>query len=227
MRLFAPTLFSLVVLSSSALAQETILLQTQPGATKINDAASYGIGYEIGRNVASGGMTVADFNQNDFLAGLLDAIGGKDPQLTPETVRAAMEALGKKVLARKKAIAKQFMEENKKKDGVQTTKSGLQYKVIKSGNGASPTAASTVTVHYEGKLLSGSIFDSSLQNGQPVSFAVNRVIPGWTEALLRMKVGDKWQLFIPPELAYGERGSPPVIGPNEALIFEVELLEVK
>ncbi|MEZ6078433.1 MAG: FKBP-type peptidyl-prolyl cis-trans isomerase [Pirellulaceae bacterium] len=110
---------------------------------------------------------------------------------------------------------------------MQVTESGLQYQVIKSGSGASPTAESKVSVHYEGKLVSGDIFDSSIQRGEPAAFGVSQVIPGWTEALLRMKVGDKWKLFIPPNLAYGDRGSPPVIGPNEALIFEVELLEVR
>ena len=138
-----------------------------------------------------------------------------------------MTALSKKVSERRKKVATDFLEENKKKEGVQVTDSGLQYQVIKAGKGAVPDANSNVSVHYEGKLINGEIFDSSIQRGEPASFGVSQVIPGWTEALLRMKVGDKWKLFIPPALAYGERGSPPVIGPNEALIFEVELLEVK
>ena len=120
-----------------------------------------------------------------------------------------------------------FLAENGQRPGIITTESGLQYQVIKSGSGASPTAESKVSVHYEGKLVNGDIFDSSIQRGEPAAFGVSQVIPGWTEALLRMKVGDKWKLFIPPNLAYGDRGSPPVIGPNEALIFEVELLEVQ
>jgi FKBP-type peptidyl-prolyl cis-trans isomerase len=110
---------------------------------------------------------------------------------------------------------------------VQTTKSGLQYLSLQAGKGKTPTLTSTVKVHYEGKLLSGKVFDSSIARGEPIEFPVNGVIPGWTEALQRMKVGDKWKLFIPPGLAYGERGAGADIGPNELLVFEVELLDVK
>jgi FKBP-type peptidyl-prolyl cis-trans isomerase FklB len=125
------------------------------------------------------------------------------------------------------AKAKAFLSENQKKDGVQTLKSGLQYVILKKGQGKTPGQTSVVRVHYEGKLLNGQVFDSSLKRGEPAEFPLNGVIPGWTEALQRMAVGDKWQLFIPPDLAYGMNGAPGgKIGPNEALVFEVELLDI-
>ena len=120
-----------------------------------------------------------------------------------------------------------FLAENAKKEGVKTTASGLQYKVLKSGTGASPKLADTVKVHYHGTLIDGTVFDSSVQRGEPISFPVGGVIPGWVEALQLMKVGDKWQLFIPARLAYGERSPGPQIPPNSVLIFEVELLGIE
>ncbi len=120
-----------------------------------------------------------------------------------------------------------FLEANKKQAGVVTLPSGLQYKIIKEGNGAKPTASDTVTVNYAGRLINGTEFDSSYKRGQPISFPVNGVIAGWTEALKLMPVGSTWELYIPADLAYGSRGAPPVIGPNETLIFKVELLGIK
>jgi FKBP-type peptidyl-prolyl cis-trans isomerase FklB len=120
-----------------------------------------------------------------------------------------------------------FLAENKKKDGVKTLKSGLQYKIIKAGTGASPKAEDTVVTHYRGNLINGQVFDSSYTRGQPATFPVSGVIKGWTEALQKMKVGGKWQLFIPSDLAYGDHGAGQVIGPNAVLIFEIELLEIK
>ena len=119
-----------------------------------------------------------------------------------------------------------MLMENKTKEGVKTTPSGLQYKIVSEGTGKSPTTADRVTVHYTGKLTDGTIFDSSVQRGQPATFRVNQVIPGWTEALQMMQEGDKWTLYIPYTLAYGERGSPPAIPPFSTLIFEVELMKV-
>lgn len=119
-----------------------------------------------------------------------------------------------------------FLAANKKKEGVKTTDSGLQYQVITAGKGASPMKTSVVKVHYHGTLTSGKVFDSSVDRGKPTEFPVNRVIPGWTEALQLMKVGDKWKLFIPSELAYRDRARGPVIGPNSVPIFEVELLDI-
>lgn len=120
-----------------------------------------------------------------------------------------------------------FLAENAKKEGVKMTASGLQYKVIKSGTGESPKPTDTVKVHYHGTLIDGTVFDSSVQRGEPISFPVTGVIPGWVEALQLMKVGDKWQLFIPARLAYGEQSPSPKIGPNSTLIFEVELLGIE
>ena len=120
-----------------------------------------------------------------------------------------------------------FLAENKNKEGVITLESGLQYKVLKSGDGPSPKETDTVVTHYRGNLINGEIFDSSYKRGQPATFPVSGVIAGWTEALQKMKVGDKWQLFIPSNLAYGENGAGQKIGPNEVLIFELELLEIK
>ena len=233
MRLLALVCLALAATTTQLAAQQTTQLanplQDTPSKpqAQVGDAASYGLGYDIGMNIASNGLIAADISTDDILAGLLDALAGKDPAVKAEIVQAAMKGLAEKVSERSKAVALKFLEENKKKEGVQVTESGLQYQVIKAGGGAVPTAQSKVSVHYEGKLVNGEIFDSSVQRGEPATFGVSQVIPGWTEALLRMKVGDKWKLFIPPELAYGERGSPPVIGPNEALIFEVELLEVQ
>ena len=120
-----------------------------------------------------------------------------------------------------------YLKENAKKEGVKTLPSGLQYKVVKEGSGKSPKATDTVSVHYRGTLIDGTEFDSSIKRGEPAEFPVNRVIKGWTEALQLMKEGDKWMLYIPSHLAYGERGAGGAIGPNETLIFEVELLKVK
>lgn len=227
MRFIACVGFVLAISTTPLVAQQTTPLVNPLQPKQVGDAASYGLGYDIGMNISGNGLTAEDISSEDLLSGLMDAMSGKDPAVKAELVQQALTALSKKVAERRKRVAAEFLEENKKKDGVQVTASGLQYQVIKSGSGAVPEANSNISVHYEGKLINGEIFDSSIQRGEPASFGVSQVIPGWTEALLRMKVGDKWKLFIPSDLAYGERGSPPVIGPHETLIFEVELLEVK
>lgn len=137
-------------------------------------------------------------------------------EVTPAQGQASMTMLGQAFLAK-----------NMSQPGVVTLPDGLQYRVIKPGNGPRPTAADTVTVNYEGKLISGKVFDSSYKRGEPTTFPVNGVIPGWVEALQRMNKGAVWELFIPAALAYGEKGAPPEIGPNEMLIFKVELLDIK
>ncbi|HBE71036.1 MAG TPA: hypothetical protein DDW52_23060 [Planctomycetaceae bacterium] len=229
MRLIA-TLTLLNLLACGALAQEA----TKKKESKVSDAAAYNFGYNVGMQFATQfGLQAGDINKDDFLAGFIAALSGKDPAVTPQEVETAAMKLQQKVEARTKAIAEKnlaeadaFLEKNKAADGVQTLPSGLQYRVLKSGDGASPTKDSTVTVHYEGKLLDGSVFDSSIAREEPAQFPVTGVIPGWTEALLRMKVGDRYQLFIPPGLAYGAGGRPR-IPPNSLLTFEVELLSIK
>jgi len=195
---------------------------------------SYAIGVDIGNNFKKNELEI---EPKALAAGLLDALTGK-PVLTEEEVKATLDGLRQQMMA--KMMAKQteagstnkkegedFLAANAKKEGVKTTASGLQYKVMKSGTGKQPKATDTVKTHYHGTLINGEVFDSSVQRGEPVEFPVNGVIPGWQEALQLMKTGDKWQLFVPAALAYGERGAGGKIGPNAALIFEVELLEVK
>ncbi len=192
--------------------------------------ASYGIGYTIATNLES--QFAGSLNNEALVAGLQDSLQGRERRLSEAEIQIAITALAQKqqeaVATRSAdvlAAGRAFLEENERREGVNTTASGLQYEVIATGEGASPGATDTVSTHYHGTLIDGSVFDSSVDRGQPASFAVNRVIPGWTEALQLMTVGSKWRLFIPPELAYGERAAGS-IPPNSTLIFEVELLAI-
>ena len=198
------------------------------------DKESYSLGYQFGQNLKSQGV---DLNLDVYTSGIRDALGGKESQMPPEEIRATIMSLQQKLMAaQQKALTEQaaknlseskaFLAENGKKDGIKTLPSGLEYKVITEGSGKIPKGDDTVTVHYKGTLLNGTEFDSSYKRGQPATFQVKGVIKGWTEALQLMKEGSKWQLFIPPDLGYGERGAGP-IPPNSALIFEIELLSVK
>jgi FKBP-type peptidyl-prolyl cis-trans isomerase FklB len=168
-----------------------------------------------------------------LVAGIKDAIAGK-PQLTQDQVKDVMTQFEKDMEQKQKEAGEKnktegakFLEENKKKEGVKTTASGLEYKVIKDGTGPQPKATDMVTVNYRGTLIDGTEFDSSYKRGQPATFPLNGVIKGWTEGLQLMKVGSKYQFFVPSNLAYGERSVGPDIAPNATLIFEVELLDVK
>lgn len=199
------------------------------------DKASYSIGAQFGSQVNK----IKDLvNTDAVILGFNDALAGKDPQLSAEDMQAAMQIFQKTILehqqAKQKVIAEsgqqdgdKFLAENKTKEGVKTTESGLQYKILTAGTGATPTATDTVVTHYTGTLIDGKVFDSSYKRNTPATFPVNGVIKGWTEALQIMTVGSKWQLFIPSKLAYGERGAGANIGPNQVLIFELELLEIK
>ncbi len=197
---------------------------------------SYSLGANIGGNLK---RQVADLDLDSKMlaAGVADALAGKSA-LSETEIEEALGAFQKemqdKAQARQKAEGEAnarkgeaFLAANAKKDGVKTTASGLQYKVLKTGTGKSPKATDIVKVHYHGTLIDGTVFDSSVQRGEPVSFPVEGVIPGWVEALQLMKEGDKWQLVIPAKLAYGEQGAGGPIGPNSTLIFEVELLTIE
>jgi len=194
--------------------------------------ASYAIGFQIARNMKAQG--VVDIDVPTLAAALADTLAGKDPKLTDAEMREAIMALQANRGASKDPAAaaantakgKEYLEANKAKPGVVVTASGLQYKVINPGSGASPKATSTVKVHYRGTLIDGTEFDSSLKRGQPAQFPVNGVIKGWTEALQLMKKGAKYELTIPSELAYGPRDSGSIPA-NSVLNFEVELLDFK
>jgi len=195
------------------------------------DKFSYSIGLNIGANLSKQKIEI---NPEMVTAGIKDAIAGK-PQLTQDQVKEVMTTFEKDMEQKQKAAGEKnaadgakFLEENKKKAGVKTTSSGLQYKVIKEGNGPEPKATDIVTVNYRGTLIDGKTeFDSSYKRGEPATFPLNGVIKGWTEGVQLMKVGSKFQLFIPPQLAYGDRAVGPDITPNSTLIFDVELLEIK
>lgn len=198
---------------------------TPPAAAAPNvPVYSYAIGLEIGKNFKSDDVQL-DFES--LLAGIKDAMSGAQPKYDQATCLKALQQLGAAKAGAAVAQNKKFLEENKKAEGVTTLPSGLQYKVLKSGDGPTPGPNDTVRTHYKGTLIDGTVFDSSYDRGEPAEFPVGGVISGWTEALQKMKVGDKWQLVIPSELAYGEAGAGGVIPPGATLIFEIELLDVK
>jgi FKBP-type peptidyl-prolyl cis-trans isomerase FklB len=218
-------IFAAFLLTLPLFAQEK-----SPPLKDQRDKVSYSIGLNIGSNL---GRQNVEINPEALTAGVKDAIAGK-PQLTQDQIKEVMTAFEKDMQQKQKAAGeksaaegKTFLEENKKKEGVKTTASGLQYKVIKEGTGAQPKATDTVTVNYRGTLIDGKEFDSSYKRGQPATFPLNGVIKGWTEGLQLMKTGSKYQLFVPPDLAYGERTVGPDLAPNSTLIFEVELLDAK
>ena len=192
------------------------------------DKFSYAIGLGIGQNLLSmgaKGIAVDDFAQaiKDVLEGNQTAISHQEAR---EIVNKYFEELEAKMGAAAIEQGKAFLEENKKRAGVVTLPSGLQYEVINEGTGKKPKATDQVRCHYEGTLVDGTLFDSSIQRGEPAVFGVSQVIPGWVEALQLMPVGSKWRLFIPSNLAYGEHGAGDAIEPNSALVFDVELLDI-
>ena len=199
------------------------------------DKVSYAIGLNIGKSMKTEGL---DINPDALAAAMKDVFAGAKTQLTDEEVQAVMQDFQKKMMAKQAAVrdeglgknkaeGEKFLADNKKKEGIKTTASGLQYKVITDGKGKTPKATDTVKTHYRGTLINGTEFDSSYKRGEPAEFPVGGVIKGWTEALQLMKEGSKWQLYIPSDLAYGERGAGKDIGPNSTLIFDIELLSVK
>ena len=192
------------------------------------DKLSYAWGLAMGSQLR--GMGVSHLNKEDFDEAVHTAFEGKEGKMTVEEAQAEiqkyLEELAKKSSEAAREAGKKYLEENKKREGVVETESGLQYYVEKEGTGASPSATSEVTVHYTGKLLDGTVFDSSVSRGEPATFPLNRVIPGWTEGLQTMKEGGKTIFYIPSDLAYGPQGIPNAIPPHSTLIFEVELIKV-
>jgi FKBP-type peptidyl-prolyl cis-trans isomerase FklB len=192
------------------------------------DSVSYSLGVLVGQNLKNQGFNKLD--AGSLTNGLQDAIGGKQLAISAEQagkiVNEYLEKASKAQSGPTIEEGKKFLAENSKKPGVVTLPSGLQYMVMKEGSGPKPKATDKVTTHYTGTLLNGEVFDSSVERGQPATFPVNGVIKGWTEALQLMNVGSKWKLFIPYDLAYGERGAGGQIKPFATLIFEVELLEI-
>ena len=195
---------------------------------------AYSIGANIGQNLLAQ-QVVEGLDIAAFLAGMEDAIAG-DTQLDQEAMMQAIQTFMQRqaeeeaaALAGNLAESEAYLAENAQNPGVTVLDSGLQYEVIESGpdGGESPTSSNSVLAHYHGTLPDGTVFDSSVDRGEPATFGVSQVIAGWTEALQLMKVGDKWRLFIPPDMAYGEASPTPAIPPNSALVFEVELLEVR
>ncbi len=219
----------LALLSGPSLAAEA------PDLAGERQKLSYSIGYQVGGDFRRQGLEI---DPELVVRGVMDAQAGSEPLMTPEEMRqtltelaqqaAATAAQQREEQARKNlAEGETFLAANSEKDGVVTLPSGLQYQVLSEGEGDPPAATDTVTVQYRGTLIDGSEFDSSYGRGEPATFPLNRVIPGWTEGLQLMRPGAKYRLFVPPELAYGERGAGSKIGPNSALIFEIELLSVQ
>ena len=229
MKYLLTTLLNIAFLFSVCHAQGKLELKDQ------KDKESYSLGYQFGQSLKSQGV---DINMEIYASGIKDALGGKEPQMTSEEIRSTVTNLQQRLMAAQQKTQKEqaaknlskskaFLAENGKKEGIKTLPSGLQYKVLTEGSGKMPKAEDTVTVNYKGTLIDGTEFDSSYKRGQAATFQVKGVIKGWTEALQLMKEGSKWQLFIQPELAYGERGAGPLIAPNSTLIFEVELISIK
>ena len=228
-------LLRLVVIFSLVLFANSVQGKENPAFKNKKDKASYSIGINIGKNMK---MQSEDIDPEFLIMGIRDAFSGNPLKLTEEERTEALnqfqqemkmkaEIQIKEIAIKNQKEGERFLAENKKKKGVVTLKSGLQYKVLTKGKGDSPKLTDTVKTHYRGTLIDGTEFDSSYSRGEPTSFPVNGVVRGWTEALQLMKVGSKWQLFIPPDMAYGNRGAGPNIGPNSTLVFEIELLSIE
>jgi FKBP-type peptidyl-prolyl cis-trans isomerase FklB len=225
------TLAAGVAFMSSATAEDK---KENIDVSTLKGKVSYGIGLNIGATLKNQGLNLDNVDPKILGQGIADVFAGKEPLISPATLQLAMQEFQRKMAKAQKERAEKsreagdkYLADNKKKKGVIVTKSGLQYEVIKKGDGATPKASDTVKTHYHGTLINGTVFDSSVDRDKPATFPVGRVIAGWTEALQLMKVGDKWKLTIPSELAYGKRGSPPKIAPDSVLVFEIELLGIE
>jgi len=207
-------------------------LQPEVELSTDEQKVSYGFGLQFAEQLRRNHFEGMDLEA--VLAGVQHQYNDQQAVLTSEQMNPAYEVIQKKqqakaaeVDSKREGLAKQFMEANAAREGVTTTESGLQYEVLETGSGAKPSAQSTVVTHYHGTLVDGTVFDSSLERGEPAEFGVTQVIPAWTEALLMMSVGDKWRIACPPVLAYGEQGAGDSIPPNTALVFEIHLIEIK
>ncbi len=223
------TVLGFMLLASMSYAEDMSALKSE------RDKVSYGIGMDIGKNLKNQSI---DIDTDILSRGIKDAFSGGSLLMTEDEFQKTMTNFRQGMMEKQKkqmsALGEKnrvegaaFLSENKKKEGIVSLPSGLQYKVVSQGKGDSPKATDKVSVHYKGTLMDGTEFDSSYGRGKPASFPVNGVIPGWTEALQLMKTGSKWQLFIPSDLAYGERGAGGKIGPNATLLFDVELLAIQ
>ncbi|WP_148861457.1 FKBP-type peptidyl-prolyl cis-trans isomerase [Marinobacter fonticola] len=218
----------------TATAFGVVTASAEPALESQDQKVSYGMGLVLGERMKN---DLPNLQMEQFLQGIQDGhTGGDAPQMSREEIQAALQQYQKQMQEEQMAKIQEMAEENKKKgdafleknakrDDVETTDSGLQYEVLEEGDGAKPEASDSVTVHYTGELLNGEVFDSSRERGEPVTFQLSQVIPGWTEGLQLMEEGARYKLFIPADLAYGPGGNRS-IGPNETLIFDVELLEV-
>lgn len=222
-------LVGIISLSNVCVADDKLVLQDE------NDRINYSVGYQIGGDFSAQGMTLVP---EVLVQGIEDAISEGQPMMTPEEMRTTLVNFKKMIVAaqneQNKAVAEknrvegqEFLAQNSKKEGVVVLPSGLQYRILKEGKGESPQPSDTVTVHYRGRLVDGTEFDSSYSRNEPATFPANRVIQGWQEALQLMKPGAKYELFIPPDLGYGKSGGGGKIGPDSTLIFEVELLAIE
>lgn len=222
----------LFILAAGALSMTACnsgsMTQTTTTLKNANDTASYYIGYMYGTGIQRTGMTTP--NMDAIVAGMNSAIQKKETGVDPQSMEMYLNTYFQQLATQKAAEnvkkGEEFLAKNAKESGVQTLADGIQYKVITEGTGAKPVETDVVKVHYKGTLIDGTEFDSSIKRNEPAEFQLNRVIPGWTKALQQMPVGSKWTLYIPSDQAYGERGAGGMIGPNETLIFEVELLEI-
>lgn len=216
-----------------ACAQESESGSGEAPATQM-EKVSYSIGLNMGRSLEQQSVEV-DLDQ--LIQGIRDGLGDAEAKMTDEEIQTTMQAFQQEMMqkaqqeraeagAKNEAEGAEFLAENKEREGVMVTDSGLQYEVLEEGDGPKPAADDQVTVHYKGTLIDGTVFDSSYDRGQPATFPLNAVIPGWTEGVQLMNVGSKYKFYIPANLGYGARGQGPVIGPNATLIFEVELLEI-
>ncbi len=193
------------------------------------EKVSYALGLSIGNNLLGSG--IKDLNTDEFVKAIKAVMAGEKPEMSYEEAKQVLDTffhdLANKINEKNIQAGKDFLAKNKEQEGVVELASGLQYQILTSGAGKSPSITNRVKCHYTGMLLDGTVFDSSVQRGEPAEFGVNQVIAGWTEALQLMKEGDKWRLFIPSDMAYGARGAGNSIPPHATLIFDVELIEVK